>query len=177
EPTPDPEAEAMAEVEAARALFDEGEYYEAFMAAVSCKSNWPDTQAAEECDALTAEISSVCNKEAPKTGTELERTFQYQGGCQLKVIGKSGALLVHVEDAKNPSQYSTFYVREGETGTINLTAGSYTVSWELGHVWFGEETGFGDFAEPGSLNEDLQFNNSTAGGWVSNSVWTLTIYP
>ena len=167
----------MAAVEAARALFDDGEYYEAFLAAVSCKSDWPDTKAAEECDALTAEISSICNANAPKTGEELERTFQYQGGGQLKVIGKSGAVLVYVADAKNPSQYSRFYVREGETGTINLTAGSYKVSWQLGHVWFGEETGFGAFAEPGALSEDLQFNNSTGGGWVTNSVWTLTIYP
>lgn len=165
----------MAEVEAARALFDDGEYYEAFMAAVSCKSNWPDTKAAEECDALTAEISSVCNEKAPASGTELERTFQYQGGGQLKVVAKSGAVLVRVENAKNASQYSAFYVREGETGSINLTAGTYKITWQLGHVWFGEETGFGSFAEPGALREDLQFTNSTGGGWIANSVWTLTI--
>ena len=34
------------------------------------------------------------------------------------------------------------------------------------------------FSNNGSpQTNDLEFKNSTGGGWISNSVWTLTIYP
>ena len=80
-------------------------------------------------------------------------------------------MLVKVVNKKT-GEYSLFYVREGETGAVSLTDGTYTVSWKQGRVWFDDTTRFGMFASLGKMEEELAFYNAGQG---PDSVRTLTI--
>ena len=81
-----------------------------------------------------------------------------------------------VVNADKPSEYSRFFVREGETGSINLPAGHFDISWNIGHIWFNDEIGFGELGVQDSAGV-MDFTRSDQGGWVQYGGWTLTLYP
>lgn len=158
----------------AQKYFDEGEYYLAYDAAVKCQ-NEADANLSARSEELIEQIKSAVSENEPKNGEELERTFSVSGGGQLRVTAQSGPLEMLVEDNGNPKQYVRFYVRHGETGNIYLPSGSYTVTCKLGFIWFDDETGFGEYYDYLALEDPLIYEFNMTGGWVSNSIWSLTI--
>ncbi len=158
----------------AREYFDEGEYYLAYDAAVKCQ-NEADADLSARSEELIEQIKSAVSENEPENGEELERTFSVSGGGQFRVTAQSGPLEMLVTDNGNPKQYVRFYVRHGETGNVYLPGGSYTVTCKLGYIWFDDETGFGEYYDYLALEEPLVYEFSMTGGWVSNSIWSLTI--
>lgn len=159
----------------AQAYLDAGEYYLAFDAVISCQNETDNAEIYARSEELIEQIKTAVAENEPENGEELERTFSVSGGGQLCVSAQSGPLEMLVTDNDNPKQYVRFYVRQGETGNICLPGGRYTVVGKLGYIWFDGETGFGEYYEPLVLEDPLEFDFNMAGGWVSNSVWTLTI--
>ena len=158
----------------AQKYFDEGEYYLAYDAAVKSQ-NEADADLSARSEELIEQIKSAVSENEPENGEELERTFSVSGGGQLRVTAQSGPLEMLVEDNGNPKQYVRFYVRHGETGSVYLPSGSYTVTCKLGFIWFDDETGFGEYYDYLALEEPLVYEFNMTGGWVSNSIWSLTI--
>ena len=158
----------------AQKYFDEGEYYLAYDAAIKCQ-NEADAELCERSEELIEQIKSVVSANESENGEELERTFSVSGGGQLRITAQSGPLEMLVTDNGNPKQYVRFYVRHGETGNIYLPSGSYTVTCKLGFIWFDDETGFGEYYDYLALEDPLIYEFNMTGGWVSNSIWSLTI--
>ena len=158
----------------AQKYFDEGEYYLAYDAAVKCQ-NEADADLSARSEELIEQIKSAVSENEPENGEELERTFSVSGGGQLRVTAQSGPLEMLVTDNVNPEQFVRFYVKHGETGNVYLPSGSYTVTCKLGFIWFDDETGFGEYYDYLALEEPLVYEFNMTGGWVSNSIWSLTI--
>ena len=158
----------------AQKYFDEGEYYLAYDAAVKSQ-NEADADLSARSEELIEQIKSAVSENEPENGEELERTFSVSGGGQLRVTAQSGPLEMLVTDNGNPEQFVRFYVKHGETGNVYLPSGSYTVTCKLGFIWFDDETGFGEYYDYLALEEPLVYEFNMTGGWVSNSIWSLTI--
>lgn len=159
---------------AAQKYFDEGEYYLAYDAAMNSQ-NEADADICERSEELIEQIRDAVAENEPENGEELERSFSVSGGGQLRISAQSGPLEMLVEDNDNPKQYVRFYVRHGETGNVYLPGGSYTVTCKLGNIWFDDETGFGEYYDYLALEDPLVFEFNMTGGWISNSIWSLTI--
>lgn len=153
----------------------QGNYHDALSALIL----WADEGVYEEdgdsFEALHAEIISNAGKNEPESGTELERTFKYQGGGLLIVNAESGPVEVTAVDTEDDSQYVRFYVREGETAEINIPASVYKITYKLGIVWFDSESGFGDVCYNGSYEESFDFSSESDNAWITNTQWELTI--
>lgn len=162
------------------ALIDEGRYYEAFREILLYEEKHADDGSIEDCEALYARLEPLVRESEPESGTELTRTFRYFGGCQLEAVAESGPLLITVTDAGIPDdpnslpQYSRFYVRKGESGTIHLPAGVYHVSYQVGYLWFDDDIGFGDYWNGGDLDRNLTFEVNANGSVTNNSKYILT---
>ena len=158
----------------AQKFFDEGEYYLAYDAAIKCQ-NEADAEVYERSEELIEQIKSAVSENEPENSEELERTFSVSGGGELRVTAESGPLEMLVTDNDDPELFVRFYVRHGETGNVYLPGGSYTVTCKLGYIWFDGETGFGEYYDYLALEDPLVFEFNMTGGWVSNSIWSLTI--
>ena len=121
------------------------------------------------------QIKSTLKSGEPATGTELERTFQYQGGGEYHVTAESGPVEVTVTDLDNSKQYVRFYVREGETGIIYLPAGRYSVSYNVGYIWFNDRIGFGDYCTNYTIDGELTYEVKSDNAWITNNVWESTL--
>lgn len=169
------EKEAESYVEKAKNSISNHDYYEAMKAIDSCRKKYPNSTAASECGTLVSQIEKALKNKEPKNGTTLERTFQYMGGCALRVTAKSGPVVVTISDKSNPNAYASIYVRKGQTADVTVTGGTYRVNYKIGSVWFNDRIGFGDLYEAGSFKDDFVFKVETTVGWVSSSVWEITI--
>ena len=158
----------------AQKYFEAGEYYLAYDAAMKSQND-ADADIIERSEELIEQIKSAVSENEPENSEELERTFSVSGGGELRVTAESGPLEMLVTDNDNPEQFVRFYVRHGETGNVYLPGGSYTVTCKLGYIWFDGETGFGEYYDYLALEDPLVFEFNMTGGWVSNSIWSLTI--
>ena len=170
-----------AELETIRGMIADGRCYEAFRAMQSFEEKYSAPEEIAECEALFRELDSRLIELEPETGTELIRSFTVQGGGVLEVYAFTGPCLVTVTDVYaqmegNPNPgLVCFYVRQGERGSVNVPAGTYSVRYQVGYRWFGGEDGFGEYLTAGQLEEPLVFDFYMSGGWASNSKYTITL--
>lgn len=165
-----------------RGLIKDGSYYTAFQKIVALEAEHKtDADKVSDCEALFGEMDKLLLEAEPKSGTELSRSFSVQGGGVLEVNAFSGPVLVTVTDEyavregnPNPSSV-TFYVRKGEHGQTNLPAGTYSVRYQVGYRWFGEQERFGEYFTEGALEAPLVFDFYMDGQWASNSKYTIKL--
>ncbi len=167
--------EAASYVEKAKTLINIRDYHGAMKAIDACRTHYPNSKAAAECDLLVLQIEEAVKNYEPKNGTTLERTFQYMGSSVLRVTAKSGPVTVTISEKKDPSAHVTMYVRKGQTAELTVTGGTYRVDYNIGYLWFNDKIGFGDFCERGSFQDDFVFKIETVGTWISSDVWEITI--
>jgi hypothetical protein len=165
-----------------RAVIKSGSYYTAFQKIIALEAEYKtDSDKVSDCEALFGEMDKLLLEAEPKSGTELSRSFSVQGGGVLEVNAFSGPVLVTVTDEyavregnPNPSSV-TFYVRKGELGQTNLPAGTYSVHYQVGYRWFGEQDRFGEYFTEGALETPLVFDFYMDGQWASNSKYTIKL--
>ncbi len=159
----------------AKRLISSGDYYGAFGELFQCYALELSSSIEDECDTILYQIVSDLKSVEPKTGTELERTFQFQGGSEINVTADSGPAEMTVTSTADSSKYVRFYIREGQTATIPLPSqDSYYVTYKVGYVWFGDRTGFGDYCSNYDGGE-IECHYSSDNAWVTNTVWTFII--
>ena len=83
----------------------------------------------------------------PDFPRELERNFPYWGKSCVKAKAASAPFEMIIRDTKNESQFTHFFVRQGDTSEIYLPNGLYSVYICQGPIWFNDEIGFGEFCE------------------------------
>lgn len=185
EPTPEPVDTAAIlaeELEDVRDLIDGRRFYEAFQKLAALEEDYRDEpERLAECEDLFGRLDIQLRDLEPASGAELSRTFAVQGGGILEISAFSGPALITVTDEyaildQNPEPPSvTFYVRQGETGQVNLPAGTYRVFYQVGYRWFGREDGFGEYCTEGELDQPLVFDFYMDGQWASTSKFHITL--
>ena len=83
-----------------------GDYHSAVGELIDCENATNDDSIISECEDMLVQIISTLKSGEPATGTELERTFQYQGGGEYHVTAESGPVEVTVTDLDNSSSTS-----------------------------------------------------------------------
>lgn len=152
-----------------------GDYHSAVGELIACEDATEDSDVISTCENMLAQIKSTLKSGEPATGTELERTFQYQGGGEYHVTAESGPVEVTVTDLDNSKQYVRFYVREGEKAIIYLPAGRYSVSYTIGYIWFNDRIGFGDYCSTYSIDGEMTYEVKSDNAWITNNVWESTL--
>lgn len=152
-----------------------GNYHDAFLTLLAWDNEVPGAIDTEEYFDLYSAIDDATAGLEPKSGTELKRTFQFQGGGLLTLNAVSGPVVVTVTDTEEPDQYVRFYVRMGETVEINLPASVYDITYQLGICWFGDEIGFGEVCYEGGYEEPFDFSSSSDNAWITNIHWEVSI--
>ena len=125
----------------------------------------------EPIDKIIKEIG----EEEPSTGTELVRTFQYQGGGKLIATAENNSALITVANTENPSEYLRFYVRKGETAEVSIPTGVYKITYTTGSVWYGIDSEFGSFGMDGYFEDVFEFTFYQDNAWISNTIWEITV--
>ena len=144
-------------IDNAESYMSSGDYHSAVGELIACEDATDDSSIISECEDMLAQIMSALKSVEPATGTELERTFRYQGGGEYHVTAESGPVEVTVTDIDNSAQYVRFYVRQGETAIINLPAGRYSVSYNVGYIWFNDRIGFGDYCSHYTIDGEITY--------------------
>lgn len=152
-----------------------GDYHSAVGELIACEDATEDSDVISTCENMLAQIKSTLKSGEPATGTELERTFQYQGGGEYHVTAESGPVEVTVTDLDNSNQYVRFYVREGEKAIIYLPAGRYSVSYDIGYIWFNDRIGFGDYCTNYTIDGEMTYEVKSDNAWITNNVWESTL--
>ena len=167
--------EAESYVKKAKNCISNGDYHSAMKALDACITKYPSSKVTAECEKLCFQIEESLKNNEPKNGTTLARTFQYMGGCILKATASSGPTIVIISDKNNPTAYASTYIRKGQTVEVPVTGGTYRVDYIIGALWFNDSIGFGDFCQTGSFKDDFVFEVKDTVGWISSSVWEITI--
>lgn len=162
-------------IDNAKSYMASGDYHSAVGELIACEDATEDSDVISTCENMLAQIKSTLKSGEPATGTELERTFQYQGGGEYHVTAESGPVEVTVTDLDNSKQYVRFYVREGETAIIYLPAGRYSVSYNVGYIWFNDRIGFGDYCSTYSIDGEMTYEVKSDNAWITNNVWESTL--
>ena len=169
------EKEAAASLQEAKSRVRSGDYYGAMKAIEACRAKAPHSEAAAECEALIDRMAEALRDGEPQNGATLARTFEYMGGCTLRVTAESGPAIVTVRDKSDPDACVAVYVRKGQTADVPVTGGTYRVEYTVGSLWFDDQTGFGEFCTTGAFEDDFVFKVDSAFGWTSNSVLEVTV--
>lgn len=162
-------------IDNAKSYMASGDYHSAVGELIACEDATDDDSIISECEDMLAQIKSTLKSGEPATGTELERTFQYQGGGEYHVTAESGPVEVTVTDLDNSVQHVRFYVREGETAIIYLPAGRYSVSYNVGYIWFNDRIGFGDYCSHYTIDGEMTYEVKSDNAWITNNVWESTL--
>ena len=103
----------------------------------------------------------------PRTGAILSGS-EYYNGSELTIHASSGhSYVVKLKDASGVTLLS-FYVRAGDTVTVNVPSAYLYVYFASGDIWYGTEHLFGDDTSY-SMDDDIQnFIDYT---------WEYTLYP
>lgn len=153
----------------------EGNYHDALLTLLSWADEDPAASDTEAFDDILYTIADNTGIDEPQSGTELERTFQFQGGGLLTLKASSGPVEVTVVNVEDSSQYVRFYVREGESADINLPAAVYEISCKIGMLWFNSDIGFGDIYYDHSYDQTFDFSSSSDNAWITNVHWDITV--
>ena len=137
-------------IDNAKSYMASGDYHSAVGELIACEDATDDSSVISECEDMLAQIKSTLKPDEPATGTELERTFQYQGGGE-------------------------YHVTAGETGIIYLPAGRYSVSYNVGYIWFNDRIGFGDYCTNYTIDGELTYEVKSDNAWITNNVWESTL--
>jgi hypothetical protein len=159
----------------AQEYYFEEKYYESIQAIDACLQEFPDSKKAEECSELATQIEKKLSDIEPDNGETLERTFKYQGSCILRAFAENGPAEITVKNKENPEEFVRFYVKEGETAEINLTGGTFIIEYKIGHIWFNDDIGFGEFCYEGNFDEDFTFEIETDNAWITSTIWEITV--
>ena len=142
--------------EAAKALYDNGEYYKA-MVAWNAISEWKDS----------ADKAKSCPQPMPENGSMKKGS----GSISLKINAPSSInALMRVYNSSNEVVAQVF-IAAGKNATIKLGAGTYTIKVAYGSEWFGEKDLFG------AKGAYLQLKNGTSESFTlkKNYSYTLTL--
>ena len=127
---------------------------------------------------LQARIDAELEAIRPANGEVLTNQGYVVGGyCRFTVDADSTHdALVKLERVDDPSKYVMFYVRAGESASVNIQPGTYYAKYCTGFRWYGEEIRFGDFSSYIQADDTMQFSVSYDDDYVYYTTIRITLY-
>lgn len=123
-------------------------------------------------DALQRAIASI----RPYNGVVLGGNRR-GGYCQLVVHSGSNDVLVKLADTEDPENlYLLIYVRGGESATVNIMDGDYTLKYVSGETWYGMDELFGEKGSYHKADTVVTFKTSYEGNYVHYDQQEVTLY-
>lgn len=148
--------------EAAEKVLDEGLRYER-------------TANDERLKSAQEKLEAVIEKLRPQNAAVLGGNCK-GGYCRIVVQSGSEDALIKLENIDNASQYLLFYVRAGETATLNVRDGSYTLKYATGFTWYGLEEYFGERTKYSEAQTVVVFKTTYEGNYVHYTEQQITLY-
>ncbi len=167
----DPTNEGEEMLTRAERLLKAEKYYDAALLIYDCWYEYDELE--DECDELWIRIEDALLEKRPETGP-VERTIQYEGRNEIRFSAQSGDVLLTCQDVKTKA-YVRYYIRQGEQAVVYLPGGEYTMRVDIGTLWFDNVNGFGEFGESVTRDENLKFEYSDDGSWVSYTWYEFTV--
>lgn len=120
----------------------------------------------ESSTKLREKIVKRISQSRPRNGQTFQNTIGWGYG-ELTVTGGDYDEFVTLTDVDKHSKIMTFYVRAGETATVRVKDGIYTMDYIGGPYWFGMETKFGGYYQDyGTVEGTLIFSTTRNGSQV-----------
>ncbi len=155
----------------AERLLKAEKYYDAALLIYDCWNEYDEL--ADKCDELWIRMEDALLEKRPETGP-VERTIQYEGRNEIRFSAQSGDILLTCQDVKTKA-YVRYYIRQGEQAVIYLPGGEYTMRVDIGTLWFDNVNGFGEFGESVTRDDNLEFEYSDDGSWVSYTWYEFAV--
>lgn len=120
----------------------------------------------ENSTKLREKILKRISQSRPRTGQTFNNTIGWGYG-KLTVTAGDYDEFVTLTDIDTYTKIMTFYVRAGETATVQVKDGRYAMGYIGGPYWFGTESKFGGYyKDTGTVNGDLIFSTTRSGSQV-----------
>lgn len=115
---------------------------------------------------LREKIVNRISQSRPRTGQTFQNTAGWGYG-KLAVTAGDYDEYVTLTDIDTHTKIMTFYVRAGETATVQVKDGGYAMEYIGGPYWFGTESKFGGYyKDVGTVNGHLFFSTTRSGSQV-----------
>ena len=124
--------------EKAEALFAEGDYYEAYV-----KFKALEGSNVEGIPDLS-ERAQACLQDFPEHGVTYTHPDYVSSAVPLTINNRSGNTYFKIYNDSGDVLVMTIFIREGNSITVTLPAGTYQMNEAHGDLWFGEKDMFGD---------------------------------
>lgn len=98
-----------------------------------------------------------------------------QGYCKMVITAKGSDLCIKLTSKSDPSKYTIYYIREGETFAMHVKDGEYSLKYGYGENWYGQEDMFGKDGHYYELDETFELNTVYSGGWVHYEYYEFTL--
>lgn len=114
------------------------------------------------------------NNNRPSNG-RLFATKAEQGYCKMVITAAGSDICIKLTSNENSEKYTIFYIREGETFSMYLKDGSYTMHYAYGDYWYGEEAMFGENGHYKKVDHDFELNTSYSGWTITYEYYEFTL--
>lgn len=98
---------------------------------------------------LQSNTLKAIDKARPKNGTLISGDKKW-GYCRFKITAGKQDVCFKIQSTSDSSKYVLVFVRAGQSTTVNVADGEYSVKFVTGKYWYGKKLFFGD---------DSQYNN------------------
>lgn len=120
----------------------------------------------QQSNQLREKILNRIAQNRPLNGQTFNNTIGWGYG-KLTVTAGDYDEFVTLTDIDTYTKIMTFYVRAGETATVQVKDGRYAMEYIGGPYWFGTESKFGGYyKDTGTVNGDLIFSTARSGSQV-----------
>lgn len=127
-------------------------------------------------DALKAPYLRELEPLQPEHGSIFHNTLDTGHGEFIVKAGSDEDALVKLESASDPECYILFYVRKGQTMTLNVADGSYIVKYTCGEAWLGDQHMFGPNAGFTQAEETFDFVTTSDDLYIYYTSISITLY-
>lgn len=114
------------------------------------------------------------NSNRPANG-KMFRVTTAQGYCKMVITAEGSDVCIKLISKESSDQYALYYIREGETFSMYLKDGAYTMHYAYGDYWYGEETLFGENGSYKKVNHDFELNTSYSGWTITYEYYEFTL--
>lgn len=98
-----------------------------------------------------------------------------QGYCKMVITAKGSDLCIKLTSKSDSSKYTIYYIREGETFSMHVKDGEYSLKYAYGDYWYGQEEMFGQEGYYYELDDTFDLQTIYSGNKVTYEYYEFTL--
>lgn len=139
-------AKANTQIQLAKQSYSKKDYYNAMKYLNAVDKAF---QKKDNFKTLQSNTLKAIDKARPKNGALISGDKKW-GYCRFKITAGKQDVCFKIQSTSDSSKYVLVFVRAGQSTTVNVADGEYSVKFVTGKYWYGKKLFFGD---------DSQYNN------------------